>query len=143
MPPPDLPPIVDALQAGLENIVEIAADLSLGPKTQAYDPEAAARAAAHPISTDLSVPDIVVQGTKMTKVSTQQKKVLFRIDPDEGKILYESRKGGCSTRISRPFYFFYNLIMVSTLPPPPAVPSPHPPTIWETKRNLFARAPPQ
>lgn len=134
MPPPDLPPIPDALKAGLENIVEIAADLSLGPKTQAYDPEAAARAAAaHPISTDLSVPDIVVQGTKMTKVSTQQKKVLFRIDPDEGKILYESRKGGCSTRISRPFYFFYNLIMVSTPPP----------TICETKRNLFARAPPQ
>ncbi|KAJ2933007.1 hypothetical protein H1R20_g4087, partial [Candolleomyces eurysporus] len=41
------------------------------------------------------IPEIVEKGTLMTKVSEKgQKRVTFRIDPDEGDILYKSRKNG-------------------------------------------------
>ncbi|KAF6758093.1 1-phosphatidylinositol-4,5-bisphosphate phosphodiesterase 1 [Ephemerocybe angulata] len=43
----------------------------------------------------LQIPEIVEKGTLMTKVSDKgQKRVTFRIDPDEGTILYKSRKNG-------------------------------------------------
>ncbi|KAG2006759.1 1-phosphatidylinositol-4,5-bisphosphate phosphodiesterase 1 [Coprinopsis cinerea AmutBmut pab1-1] len=42
-----------------------------------------------------SIPDIVLNGTEMTKISKKGKKrVVFRIDPDEGRLLYKSKKGG-------------------------------------------------
>ena len=41
------------------------------------------------------IPEIVEKGTTMMKVSDKsQKPVMFRIDPDEGHILYKSRKNG-------------------------------------------------
>lgn len=46
-------------------------------------------------STSFAVPDIVSKGTTMTKISENgRKRVLFRVDPDEGKLLYKSRKNG-------------------------------------------------
>lgn len=51
---------------------------------------------------DLSVPDVLIKGTTMTKVSGGDlKKKVFRLDPDEGRIIYmKSGKIGiglCST----------------------------------------------
>ncbi|KAF8877451.1 PLC-like phosphodiesterase [Gymnopilus junonius] len=50
-----------------------------------------------PIVSDIDIPEAVEKGTLMTKISERsgkQKKVSFRIDPDEGKIFYESTKDG-------------------------------------------------
>ncbi|CAA7263436.1 unnamed protein product [Cyclocybe aegerita] len=48
-----------------------------------------------PIKTDTTIPDLLIKGTMMTKVSEKGKKrVTFRIDPDEGQILYKSSKAG-------------------------------------------------
>ncbi|KAF9444538.1 1-phosphatidylinositol-4,5-bisphosphate phosphodiesterase 1 [Macrolepiota fuliginosa MF-IS2] len=45
--------------------------------------------------TDLSIPEPLQRGTEMMKISEKkQRKVVFRLDPDEGQILYKSRKGG-------------------------------------------------
>ncbi|KAH8112886.1 PLC-like phosphodiesterase [Phellopilus nigrolimitatus] len=44
---------------------------------------------------DVKVPLLLQQGTPMTKVSAKKKKtVTFRIDPDQGYILWESKKSG-------------------------------------------------
>ncbi|KAJ6591818.1 PLC-like phosphodiesterase [Mycena vulgaris] len=44
---------------------------------------------------NLTVPLLLQKGTQLTKISEKsQKKVVFRIDPDEGQILYPSRKHG-------------------------------------------------
>lgn len=44
---------------------------------------------------NLTVPLLLQKGTLLTKVSEKsKKKVVFRIDPDEGQILYDSRKNG-------------------------------------------------
>ncbi|PFH48420.1 hypothetical protein AMATHDRAFT_65501 [Amanita thiersii Skay4041] len=48
-------------------------------------------------SWDLSVPEELVKGTIMTKVSEKrqkEKQVVVLIDPDEGKVIYPSRRGG-------------------------------------------------
>ena len=46
---------------------------------------------------DVKVPMLLQQGTPMTKVSAKKKKtVMFRIDPDQGYILWESKKSGLS-----------------------------------------------
>ena len=51
----------------------------------------------HPQASDMVIPDVLQKGTLMTKVSERAKKrVVFRIDPDEGQILYKSKKGGIS-----------------------------------------------
>jgi phosphatidylinositol phospholipase C delta len=44
--------------------------------------------------TDVTVPQSLQQGTHLTKVSggKKQKTILFRVDPDEGQILWESKK---------------------------------------------------
>lgn len=46
------------------------------------------------------VPEILQKGVMMTKVlANKQKRVVFRLDPDEGRILYKSIKHGmvCAT----------------------------------------------
>ncbi|KAG6868197.1 hypothetical protein C0993_006338 [Termitomyces sp. T159_Od127] len=49
---------------------------------------------------DFSVPEAVLKGTMMTKVSEKrQKRVLFQLDPDAGRILYKSRKTGPAQKI--------------------------------------------
>ena len=49
-----------------------------------------------PIVSDIVIPDALRKGTTMTKVSKdgERKSVLFKLDPDEGRILYKSNKGG-------------------------------------------------
>lgn len=43
--------------------------------------------------TDVAVPDLLQQGTPMTKVSSKrQKKFDFKVDPDQGQIVYESNR---------------------------------------------------
>jgi phosphatidylinositol phospholipase C, delta len=49
---------------------------------------------------DITVPELLQTGTPMTKVSTSKhKKYVFRIDPDQGQIVYESKvqKAGMSS----------------------------------------------
>ena len=49
---------------------------------------------------DLTVPDVLQSGTPMIKVSgRKQTSVVFRLDPDQGQIIWESKKH----RISRCF----------------------------------------
>ena len=53
------------------------------------------------------IPEIVEKGTMMTKVSDKgQKRVTFRIDPDEGDILYKSKKNGLGLSL---YLFRYQL----------------------------------
>ncbi|KIM36249.1 hypothetical protein M413DRAFT_449303 [Hebeloma cylindrosporum] len=49
-----------------------------------------------PIVSDIIIPDALQKGTTMTKISEggKQKSVLFQLDPDEGRIVYKSSKGG-------------------------------------------------
>lgn len=49
-----------------------------------------------PIVSDIIIPEALQKGTTMTKISEEgkQKSVLFKLDPDEGRILYKSSKGG-------------------------------------------------
>ncbi|KAF5345249.1 hypothetical protein D9756_011417 [Leucocoprinus leucothites] len=45
--------------------------------------------------TDLSVPEVLQQGTEMLKISDKNEKhVVFRLNPDSGHISYQSRKHG-------------------------------------------------
>jgi len=58
--------------------------------------------------TDVTVPELLQKGTPMTKVTEwKRKKYIFRIDPDEGRIIYskENRMGMSFSAISnhRPF----------------------------------------
>ncbi|KAF9458895.1 1-phosphatidylinositol-4,5-bisphosphate phosphodiesterase 1 [Collybia nuda] len=58
-------------------------------------PRSGASTPLYPHNTDFSVPDALLSGTIMTKVSEKkQKQVIFHLDPDEGRILYKSRKTG-------------------------------------------------
>jgi phosphatidylinositol phospholipase C, delta len=55
--------------------------------------------------TDVSVPLLLQHGTPMTKVSSKrQKKFLFRVDPEQGQIVYESSRTKISTSMSKPLY---------------------------------------
>ena len=49
-----------------------------------------------PIASDIVIPDALQKGTTMTKISEsgKRKSILFKLDPDEGRILYKSSKGG-------------------------------------------------
>jgi len=48
-----------------------------------------------PVVGDIDIPEALQLGTVMTKISEKkQREVTFRIDPDEGTILYKSSKGG-------------------------------------------------
>ncbi|TFK31912.1 1-phosphatidylinositol-4,5-bisphosphate phosphodiesterase 1 [Crucibulum laeve] len=47
------------------------------------------------VGNDLEIPEALKKGVMMTKISDKkEKQALFRIDPDEGRIHYESRTGG-------------------------------------------------
>jgi hypothetical protein len=48
-------------------------------------------------ATDVTVPDLLQKGTPMIKVSgKKQKNVIVRLDPDQGQIIWESKKHGIS-----------------------------------------------
>ena len=48
-----------------------------------------------PHSSSFEIPETVANGTLMTKVSKKgNKRVVFRIDADEGRLLYKSKKNG-------------------------------------------------
>jgi hypothetical protein len=47
---------------------------------------------------DVTVPAVLQMGTPMIKLSGgKQKKVVFRLDPDQGQIIWESKKHRIST----------------------------------------------
>lgn len=49
---------------------------------------------------DVTVPRLLQQGTPMTKVSAKERKrAVFRLDPDIGQIIWESKKHRISTRL--------------------------------------------
>lgn len=56
---------------------------------------------AHSVPTaDVTVPTVLQMGTLMIKVSGgKQKKVVFRLDPDQGQIIWESKKHRISTSL--------------------------------------------
>lgn len=50
---------------------------------------------------DVTVPRLLQQGTPMIKVSAKERKrAVFRLDPDIGQIIWESKKHRISTRLS-------------------------------------------
>ena len=56
---------------------------------------------------DLSVSQLLLQGTPMIKVSaSKQKTYTFRIDPDEGQLQWESKKQKISTYLKTTAVFF-------------------------------------
>ena len=72
--------------------------------------QAHARAAgplAQPASiADVAVPQLLQQGTPMIKVSAKkQKRVVFRLDPDQGQIIWEGKKHRISASLSLSFRF--------------------------------------
>lgn len=46
------------------------------------------------LAMDIKVPQLLIEGTPMTKISAkkQRKGVIFRLDPDQGQIRYETKK---------------------------------------------------
>jgi len=59
---------------------------------------------------DVSVPQLLQQGTPMTKVSNKKsKKVVFRLDPDQGQIVWESQ----SQKISTFYYSSLNILALN------------------------------
>lgn len=55
---------------------------------------------------EFSIPDLLLKGTTMTKISEKkQKKAQFHLDPDEGRIIYQSSKTGIGT-----YQVFYLLL---------------------------------
>lgn len=51
--------------------------------------------ATNPTHPDTTVPQLLQGGVLMLKISEKrQKKVVFKVDPDQGQILYESKKNG-------------------------------------------------
>lgn len=76
--------------------------------TQPTQPTPGSVTPAHPVDpsppptlsgvSDIDVPALIQKGISMTRVSDNgQKKAVFRIDPDEGKILWDSQwKDGIS-----------------------------------------------
>ncbi|KAF8153385.1 1-phosphatidylinositol-4,5-bisphosphate phosphodiesterase 1 [Crassisporium funariophilum] len=66
----------------------------LQSSSRPQSPGPSAGKAASPV-TDTMVPPALQEGMTMTKISEKdQKRVVFRIDPDEGRILYKSSKSG-------------------------------------------------
>jgi phosphatidylinositol phospholipase C delta len=50
---------------------------------------------------DVTVPQLLQHGTPMTKVSAKERKrAVFRLDPDIGQIIWESKKHRISTSTS-------------------------------------------
>jgi phosphatidylinositol phospholipase C, delta len=63
---------------------------------------------------DVTVPQLLQQGTPMTKVSAKQRKrAVFRLDPDIGQIIWESKKH----RISKPILCHFTLVNQSLTSP--------------------------
>lgn len=69
-------------------------DIVLG-KSNDELPKSGLSAPLDPNNVDFNVPDALLKGTVLTKVSEKkQKQVVFHLDPDEGRIMYKSRKTG-------------------------------------------------
>ncbi|KAF8652863.1 hypothetical protein AX16_004112 [Volvariella volvacea WC 439] len=92
-----MPPLLQAgINKGQRKLSRMSSDLRGKNRTDGHLPDCT----PSPIpqradSVDFSVPDALLKGVLMTKVSEKKKKkVYFRVDPDEGQIVYESRKGG-------------------------------------------------
>ena len=69
---------------------------------------------------DAAVPHILQQGIPMLKVSAKkQKRYVFKLDPDQGQIVWESKKFRFSECGSLPF----SLTRTASLSPPPPLPS--------------------
>ena len=52
------------------------------------------------IDADVKVPLLLQEGVPLTKISAKKKKtVLFRLDPDQGYVFWESKKSGLSEYI--------------------------------------------
>ncbi|OCB89387.1 PLC-like phosphodiesterase [Sanghuangporus baumii] len=91
----------------------LSSDISEAPSSSSIDPEKtplpspttqAEKSKAKPakkmdavgrVDADVKVPLLLQEGTPLTKVSAKKKKtVTFRIDPDQGYVLWESKKSG-------------------------------------------------
>jgi hypothetical protein len=100
--PPSAPVSLPALNLHLESLP--LPPMSSSPLSPVLNEDhLPANPAPHSASTlDLTVPDVLQSGTPMTKVSgRKQTSVVFRLDPDQGQIIWESKKH----RISACFCF--------------------------------------
>lgn len=93
------------IEPSSENITE----LPKRPLSTIHEPEAMAAPpqSAPPITSpssasasEVPIPSLLLNGVPMVKVSAKkQKRYFFRLDPDEGQILYLSKKQRISERI--------------------------------------------
>lgn len=68
---------------------------SASPLIQAAGPPGCAPPYAVADETDLAMPEVLRSGVEMLKVSEKKKKrVVFRLDPEQGQILYTSDRSG-------------------------------------------------
>lgn len=91
--PPSAPVSLPALNLHLESLP--LPPMSSSPLSPVLNEDhLPANPAPHSASTlDLTVPDVLQSGTPMTKVSgRKQTSVVFRLDPDQGQIIWESKK---------------------------------------------------
>jgi phosphatidylinositol phospholipase C, delta len=66
--------------------------LSLSAPTMSASPISQTDSSSSESVADVAVPELLQTGTPMTKVSTSKhKKYVFRIDPDQGQIVYDSK----------------------------------------------------
>jgi phosphatidylinositol phospholipase C delta len=65
-----------------------------------------------PSMADVAVPQLLQKGVPMTKVSaSRQKTYVFQLDPDQGQILWESKKPKISACHANAFYHIQCLII--------------------------------
>lgn len=77
--PPPPPPVITTTAAAPKNDVEPPTPLSPQSPTSATD--------------DVPIPPLLLNGVPMLKVSAKkQKRYFFRLDPDEGQIIFQSKK---------------------------------------------------
>jgi phosphatidylinositol phospholipase C delta len=105
--PPDSPSQPDTRRMPLDTLVITA---SVPETTQIVTPQPAAtnQPEAEPTTGtgvgDVTVPQLLQQGTPMTKVSAKERKrAVFRLDPDIGQIIWETKKHRISASLPLPF----------------------------------------
>ena len=85
-----------------KHLARVSAELVKGAIGAAHDPhEDRSQADAMDENSISMVPEALQMGVMMTKVlPNRQKRLLFRLDPDDGRILYKSTKYGIGITLS-------------------------------------------
>ena len=104
--PEDIPPVLQVVE---EHTAAEQAGLSLQPPSPTRDPPPPVDTSSPPVPSaeqqllspqspssateDVPIPPLLINGVPMLKVSAKkQKRYIFRLDPDEGQIIWHSKK---------------------------------------------------